>query len=122
MAAATTEDVKNKPKNIPRGKPKSGRVWKSEKKRKSAVIGVQPLHTSWNKKLKVRMEKKLMKIYEKELKDETKKQKEEKRRKTEERRKQREENEKKSQVVQEIKNTAKIKRMKKKQLRKIETR
>ena len=44
--------------------------------RKSAVIGVQPLHTSWNKKLKVRMEKKLMKIYEKELKDETKKQKE----------------------------------------------
>jgi len=44
--------------------------------RKSAVIGVQPLHTSWNRKQKDRMEKKLMKVYEKELKDEAKKQKE----------------------------------------------
>ena len=44
--------------------------------RKSAVIGVQPLHTSWNKKQQVRMQQKLMKVYEKELKDEVKKQKE----------------------------------------------
>ena len=44
--------------------------------RKSAVIGVQPLHTSWSKKQQVRMEQKLMKVYEKELKDEAKKQKE----------------------------------------------
>ena len=44
--------------------------------RKSAVIGVQPLHTPWDKKQKERMEKKLMKIYEKELRDETKRQKE----------------------------------------------
>jgi len=89
--------------------------------RKSAVIGVQPLHTSWNRKQKDRMEKKLMKVYEKELKDEAKKQKEKKRKRIEERRKRREENEKKSQIVQVIKNTAKIKRMKKKQLRKIQT-
>lgn len=121
MAATTTQDPPIKPQNIPRGKPKSGRVWKSEKKRKSAVIGVQPLHTSWNMKQKARMEKKLMKVYEKELKDETKKQKEEERKRIEERRKRREENEKKSQIVQVIKNTAKIKRMKKKQLWKIQT-
>lgn len=122
MAASKTTEEGVKRKSIPRGKPKSGRVWKSEKKRKSAVIGVQPLHTPWEKKQKERMEKKLMKIYEKELRDETKRQKEEKRRKIEERRKQKEENEKKSQVVQEIKNTAKIKRMKKKQLRMLTTR
>ena len=40
------------------------------------MIGVQPLHTSWNMKQKARMEQKLMKVYEKELKDEAKKQKE----------------------------------------------
>ncbi|CAH3111042.1 unnamed protein product [Porites lobata] len=123
MAATTTQDIREgKPKTIPKGRPKSGRVWKSEKKRKSAVIGVHPLHTSWGRKQQVRMQQKLMKVYEKELKEEAKKQKEEKRRKIEERKKRREENEKKSQVVQVIKDTAKIKRMKKKQLRKIETR
>ena len=44
--------------------------------RKSAVIAVKQLHTPWEKRQQIRMERKLMKVYEKELKDETKKQKE----------------------------------------------
>ncbi|XP_068749891.1 coiled-coil domain-containing protein 86-like [Montipora capricornis] len=122
MAATAVENTGQKLKSIPRGRPKSGRVWKSEKQRKSAVIGVQPLHTSWKKKQQVRMEHKLMKVYERELKEEAKKTKEEKWKRIKERRKKKEDNEKKSEVVQVIKNTAKIKRMKKKQLRRIETR
>ena len=44
--------------------------------RKSALIAVRQLHTPWEKRQQIRMERKLMKVYEKELKDETKKQKE----------------------------------------------
>ena len=44
--------------------------------RKSTVVSVQPLHTSWNKKQKAKMEQKLLKVYERELKDNAKKEKE----------------------------------------------
>lgn len=123
MAATASENNACKEtKKIPRGRPKSGRIWKSEKQRKSAVIAVKQLHTPWEKRQQIRMERKLMKVYEKELKDETKKQKEEKWKKIKEKRERKAENEKKSEIVQVITNTAKIKRMKKKQLRRIETR
>ncbi|EDO33108.1 predicted protein [Nematostella vectensis] len=118
--ASSKNDVKNV--KIPRGKPKSGRVWKSEKKKKSTVINVKPLHSSWKKKQKDRLQLKLLKSYEKELKDNARNAKEERRKRTMEKQKRREENERKSQVVQVIKNTSKIKKMKKKQLRYIENR
>ncbi|KAK2574134.1 hypothetical protein P5673_000264 [Acropora cervicornis] len=77
MAATAFENNACKEtKKIPRGRPKSGRIWKSEKQRKSALIAVRQLHTPWEKRQQIRMERKLMKVYEKELKDETKKQKE----------------------------------------------
>ncbi|KAI3353152.1 hypothetical protein L3Q82_019696 [Scortum barcoo] len=108
---------------IPLGKPKSGRVWKNRNKQRfSAVVRDKPLCTSWEKKMQAKREKELVKQYTLQLKEEKDRQKEEKRKRREENLKRRAENERKAEIVQVIKNTAKIKRMKKKQLRKIEKR
>ncbi|XP_029010447.1 coiled-coil domain-containing protein 86 [Betta splendens] len=108
---------------IPLGKPKSGRVWKDRnKKRFSALVRDKTLCTSWQKKMEAKREKDLVKQYCSQLKEEKARQKEEKRKRTEENLKRRAENERKAEIVQVIRNTAKIKRMKKKHLRKIEKR
>ncbi|XP_003978393.1 coiled-coil domain-containing protein 86 [Takifugu rubripes] len=108
---------------IPLGKPKSGRVWKDRnKKRFSSVVRDKQLCTSWEKKMQAKQEKLLVKQYSLQLKEEKAKQKEDKRKRREENLKRRAENERKAEIVQVIKNTAKIKRMKKKHLRKIEKR
>merc|ERR1712071_233376 len=105
-----------------KGKPKSGRTWKSDKKRKSDMINVKPLHTSWEKKKRIRAEKDSVKAFERDMKEAAKKERDEKRKRIEERKKRKEENQKKSEIVQEIKNTSKLKRLKKKQLRLISKR
>ncbi|XP_062502930.1 coiled-coil domain-containing protein 86-like [Corticium candelabrum] len=102
-----------------KGRPKSGRWWKAEGKRKSSLIGDKPLHTSWRKRVKQREEKKALKEYEQQLKEELQRQKEEKRKRIEEHRKRKEENERKAEVVQVITNTAKLKRLSKKQRKNI---
>ncbi|XP_070780750.1 coiled-coil domain-containing protein 86 [Enoplosus armatus] len=108
---------------MPLGKPKSGRVWKDRSKQRfSALVRDKPLCSSWEKKMEAKREKDLMKRYSLQLKEEKAKQKEEKRKRREDNLKRRAENERKSEIVQVIRNTAKIKRMKKKQLRKIEKR
>ncbi|XP_053376073.1 coiled-coil domain-containing protein 86-like [Mercenaria mercenaria] len=109
-------------KNIPKGKPKSGRVWKSEKSRFSEKRLDKTLKTSWAKKMQLKAEKKSIKSFEKQLKEDRNRQLEEKRKRQEENKKRRLENERKNEVVQPIKNTAKIKRMKKKQLRQVQKR
>ncbi|XP_037282276.1 coiled-coil domain-containing protein 86 [Rhipicephalus microplus] len=101
----------------PRGVPKSGRVWKSEKKRFSSMVKDRPLKTSWKFKMEQRAERKALLALDREIKEEKKRKIEEKKRRREENLRRREENAKKSEVVQIIKNTAKIKRMSKKQLR-----
>ncbi|XP_022621179.1 coiled-coil domain-containing protein 86 [Seriola dumerili] len=108
---------------IPLGKPKSGRVWKDRSKQRfSALVRDKPLCTSWEKKMQAKREKELVKKYSLQLKEEQAKQKEEKRKRREDNLKRRAENERKAEIVQVIRNTTKIKRMKKKQLRKIEKR
>ncbi|KAH9376861.1 coiled-coil domain-containing protein 86-like [Haemaphysalis longicornis] len=102
---------------IPRGVPKSGRVWKTEKKRFSSMVKDRPLKTSWKTKMQERAERKALLALDREIKDEKKRKIEEKKKRREENLRRREENAKKAEIVQVIKNTAKIKRMSKKQLR-----
>ena len=118
MVASNSKVVSRKA----QGKPKSGRVWKSKGQKKSTMINVKSLHPSWSKRSKDRSERESVKKYQKELKEAAAVEREEKRIRTEENRKRREENAKKSEIVQSITDSAKIKRMKKKQLRQIETR
>ncbi|XP_076876230.1 coiled-coil domain-containing protein 86 [Brachyhypopomus gauderio] len=108
---------------VPLGKPKSGRVWKDRNKQRfSAVLQDKPLRSSWQKKMEAKREKEIVKQYSQKLKDEKAREKEEMRKRREENLRRRAENEKKAEIVQVITNTAKLKRMKKKQLRKIEKR
>ncbi|XP_068445173.1 coiled-coil domain-containing protein 86 [Clinocottus analis] len=108
---------------IPLGKPKSGRVWKDRNKQRfSALLRDKPLCSSWEKKMEAKREKDLVKRYTLQLKEEKASQREEKRKRREDNLKRRAENERKSEIVQVIRNTTKIKRMKKKQLRRIEKR
>ncbi|XP_044744467.1 coiled-coil domain-containing protein 86 [Coccinella septempunctata] len=119
---ANSTDGERDVKTVPRGKPKSGRIWKSEKTKFSTNIKSRGLKTSFEKKEKLR--KDLLAI--KELSRSIKAAKEEELQKKKERRrenlKRQEENRKKSEVVQVITNSSKIKKMKKKHLRQIEKR
>ncbi|XP_006013633.1 coiled-coil domain-containing protein 86 [Latimeria chalumnae] len=107
----------------PRGRPKSGRMWKDPRQQRfSDLLRGKPLRTSWEMKMKEKRERQMTKALAKQLVEEKAREKEEKRKRQEENQRRRLENERKSEVVQVIKNPLKIKRMKKKQLRKIEKR
>ncbi|XP_027751320.1 coiled-coil domain-containing protein 86 [Empidonax traillii] len=108
---------------IPRGRPKSGRVWKDPgKKRFSHMIQDKALRTSWARKIKEREEKKLVRDLARQLEEGKRREQEEKKRRREENLKRRLENERKAEIVQVIRNPLKLKRAKKKQLRRVEKR
>ncbi|XP_027595483.2 coiled-coil domain-containing protein 86 [Pipra filicauda] len=108
---------------IPRGRPKSGRVWKDPgKKRFSHMIQDKALRTSWARKMKERQEKKLVQDLARQLEEGKRREREEKKRRREENLKRRLENERKAEIVQVIRNPLKLKRAKKKQLRRVEKR
>ncbi|XP_063145232.1 coiled-coil domain-containing protein 86 [Candoia aspera] len=108
---------------IPKGRPKSGRVWKDpSKKRFSHMIQDKPLHTSWKHKMKIRQEKKLIKDFAQELREQKQREREEKKQRRRDNLKRQLENERKAEVVQVIRNPLKLKRAKKKLLRRVEKR
>ncbi|XP_017539290.2 coiled-coil domain-containing protein 86 [Pygocentrus nattereri] len=123
VGAAHAQTCARADRTVPLGKPRSGRVWKDRNKQRfSALLRDKPLRSSWQKKMEAKREKELVKQYHQQLKDQKAREKQEKRKRTEENLKRREENQRKAEIVQVIRNTAKLKRMKKKQLRKIEKR
>ncbi|KAL0818177.1 hypothetical protein ABMA28_008689 [Loxostege sticticalis] len=116
------EQIEQAKTNEIRGKPKSGRFWKSKKERFSSINKTKGLRQDFQKKTALRLELKRTKELSKQVIEQLKNKEIERK----ERRKQNiikaEENKCKAEVVQVITNTAKLKRMKKKQLRFIQKR
>lgn len=105
-----------------KGQPKSGRIWKSQRKRFSSIVKTKGIRNSFEKKEVLRKELLRVKDASKlrvAAKKEADEQRKERRR---ENIKRQEENRKKSEIVQVITNTSKLKKMKKKQMRNIEKR
>jgi hypothetical protein len=67
-----TEQIVLKKNDIPKGKPKSGRIWKDENRKFSYLTIQTPNRTSWQKKMNAKQEKKMVKLKEEEMKEETK--------------------------------------------------
>ncbi|PIK60551.1 putative coiled-coil domain-containing protein [Apostichopus japonicus] len=111
----------------PKGRPKSGRTWKTEQRQSfSTLVFESQKGQKFTIVLEMEMDEKArlksLKAYENELKAARREEFEKLKKKRIAKKKRQEENERKSEVVQVIKNTAKIKRMKKKQLRQLEKR
>ncbi|XP_015520605.1 coiled-coil domain-containing protein 86 [Neodiprion pinetum] len=107
---------------IPKGKPKSGRVWKEQKTRFSSIIKTRGTRLSFEKKQKLRNDMKRIKELSRSVIARRHAEREAKKQRRIDNLKRAEENRKKSEIVQVIKNTSKIKKMKKKNLRKLEKR
>ncbi|KAL9881661.1 coiled-coil domain-containing protein 86 [Glossina fuscipes] len=114
--------VEKKVKNeIPRGKAKSNRPWKTPKTKFATIKKTLPRLT-FEKKMELRRELRAIKERSKEIKDERKQAAIAKHQRQLESAEKRLANEQRAEIVQVIKNPAKLKRMKKKQIRLIEKR
>ncbi|CAF1150959.1 unnamed protein product [Rotaria sordida] len=121
-AETSTKQEKQRLNSIPKGKPKSGRTWKMNKGRFSAISRPKSIKLSYEDRIKMKTDLNETRTREKQMWDVVN----EKRDKLKQRQKENKErrliNERKGEVVQVIKNPTKIKRMKKKQLRSIQKR
>lgn len=108
---------------VPRSVPVSGRIWKivqSKPNRDVLLSGNDSLRSTPALKQTKRVQLQRLKARQKSLDDAIEAERADRKRGAEQRKKQKEENTKKSQVVQKINNTAKIKKMSRKQLKSIE--
>ncbi|CAH1117342.1 unnamed protein product [Phaedon cochleariae] len=125
VTVASKDTKKKKPEVkpiIPKGKPKSGRIWKSEKKKFSSIIKTKGIRNSFEKKQLLRQKLKDIKELSKSIKSAKEEENEARKQRRRENLKRQEENRKRSEVVQVITNTKKLKNIKKKHLRTIEKR
>ncbi|XP_023014811.1 coiled-coil domain-containing protein 86 [Leptinotarsa decemlineata] len=122
MVKNNTKEGNNAQMSIPKGKPKSGRIWKGEKKKFSTIIKTRSVHDSFERKEKLRQKLKHVKELSNAIKSAKADEKEKKKERRRANLKRQEENRKKSEVVQVITNTRKLKKIKKKHLRTIEMR
>jgi len=100
-----------------RGRIKSGRFWKAPRDRFKSVVKSKEHRVDAKRRMEMKAEKLRVREMAKALEEDKKREAAEKRARREENEKRRDENARKNEVVQQIKNPAKIKRMKKKQLR-----
>ncbi|XP_053627898.2 polyamine-modulated factor 1-binding protein 1 [Cherax quadricarinatus] len=109
-------------KKTPRGLPVSGRWWKKEKERFRSINKDATGKKSWEKKMKIKQNRQNVMAKSAAIQAEKQRKKDELRERRRLNKIRREENAKKAEIVQVIKNPLKIKKMKRKQLRYIETR
>ncbi|XP_050426336.1 coiled-coil domain-containing protein 86 [Adelges cooleyi] len=105
-----------------RGMPKSGRFWKTPKTKFSSINKTKGLKLSFERKQHLRADIKKTRELSRALINERNAENEARKERRRENIKRRAENQKKSEIVQVIKNPAKIKRMRKKAMRQIEKR
>ncbi|XP_064392188.1 coiled-coil domain-containing protein 86-like [Halichondria panicea] len=104
------------------GKSKSRRIWREPGEKSGSIIAAPGMRSSWKRRLVERAERKAMKEREHDLKEGAKKEKEVRRKRIEDKRQRKLDNEKKGEIVQQITNSAKLKRLNKKQMRSIQKR
>lgn len=117
-----TKKEKSLEEQIPKGKPKSGRIWKEQKKRFSSIVKTRGIRLSFDKKQKLKEDLKHVKEMSREIKAKKQAEKEAKKERRRANLKRAAENQRKSEIVQVITNTAKLKKIKKKHLRMIQKR
>ncbi|KOC65245.1 Coiled-coil domain-containing protein 86 [Habropoda laboriosa] len=84
---------------IPRGKPKSGRIWKEERKRFSSTIKTRSIHSTFDKKQKLREDLKRVKEMSRAIKAEKEAQKEAKKERRRQNLQRAAKNQRKSEIV-----------------------
>jgi len=102
---------------IPRGRPKSGRSWKTVEQRSSAKITSKAVRTKWAVRKEQRKDDKEKRDIVLEIKKEQEEERQKEREKRKNNKRRREENIIKSSTYQVVTDTSKIKRMSKKQRR-----